>query len=280
METPGHTPVSPSSRTSSLAAGTTEQTSSGERHRMVVVARRPALLREQDGSPQRPRDELDDFIDDLFGATTDEKPGRFDVGLVVIGLALLVWASILGGPGSALWFGFAAILLGLALPVRSAVRRFGRSRTGSLRRRILDGGLLLDATHPATVTLIDAYAHLIQVSCLQGTGDPKQAVSAGHMAVVEVATYLDGEPPATPAKVRFVTIRTDAIEALTRRMLRSHDRWAAKTAIYEPAVDPTEDGQAATSQWESLNALTRSGALAELDKLDHQLRREIADEAG
>ncbi len=253
---------------------------SGERRRMVVVARRPALLREHEASPQRPRDELDDFIDELFGATTDEKPGRFDAGLVVIGLGLAVWASILGGPGSALWLGFVAILLGSALPVRSAVRRFGRSRTGSLRRRILDGGLLLDATHPATVTLIDAYAHLIQVSCLQGAGDPKRAVSAGHMAVVEVATYLDGEPPATPAKVRFVTIRTNAIEALTRGMLRSHDRWAAKTAIYEPAVDPTEEGQVATSQWESLNALTRSGALAELDKLDHQLRREIADEAG
>jgi hypothetical protein len=265
---------------SGVAAGTAEQTGSGERHRMVVVARRPALLREHEASPQRPRDELDDFIDDLFGTTTDEKPGRFDVGLVVIGLVLVVWASILGGPGSALWLGIAAILLGLALPVRSAVRRFGRSRTGSLRRRILDGGLLLDATHPATVTLIDAYSHLIQVSCLQGTGDPKRAVSAGHLAVVEVATYLDGKPPATSAKVRFVTLRTNAIEALTRRMLRSHDRWAAKTAIYEPAVDQTEDGQTATSPWESLNALTRSGALAELDQLDHQLRREIADEAG
>jgi hypothetical protein len=246
---------------------------------MVIVPRRPALLREQEAASQRPRDELDDLIDDLFGTTTDEKPGRFDAGLVLIGLLLVAWAGILGGPGPALWFGIAAILLGLALPVRSALRKYGWTRTGGLRKRILDGGLHLDASHPATVALIDGYAHLIQMSCLQGTGDPKRAVTAGHMAVVEVATYLDGQPPETPAKVRFVTIRTDAIEALTRRMMRSHDRWAAKTASDSAASDEAVVDQAAISQWEPLNALTRSSALAELENLDHQLRREIADEA-
>jgi hypothetical protein len=246
---------------------------------MVIVPRRPALLREQEAASQRPRDELDDLIDDLFGTTTDEKPGRFDAGLVLIGLLLVAWAGILGGPGPALWFGIAAILLGLALPVRSALRKYGWTRTGGLRKRILDGGLHLDSSHPATVALIDGYAHLIQMSCLQGTGDPKRAVTAGHMAVVEVATYLDGQPPETPAKVRFVTIRTDAIEALTRRMMRSHDRWAAKTASDSAASDEAVVDQAAISQWEPLNALTRSSALAELENLDHQLRREIADEA-
>ncbi len=89
---------------------------------------------------------------------------------------------------------------------------------------------MLDASHPATVALIDAYAHLIQMSCLQGTGEPKRAVAAGHMAVAEVANYLDGKPPEGPAKTRFVTMRTEAIETLSRQMMRSHDRWAAKTA--------------------------------------------------
>jgi hypothetical protein len=275
----GGTPLVPRARASAVQSEAAEPTGTHERRRMVIVPRRPALLREYEATPQRPRDELDDFIDELFGATTDEKPGRFDAALVVVGLVLAIWATILSGPAPALWLGIAAIVLGLALPVRAALRAYGWSRTGGLRRRILDGGLLLDASHPATVALIDAYAHLIQLSCLQGTGDPKRSVTAGHMAVVEVATQLDGQPPETPAKIRFVTIRSEAVEALTRQMLRSHDRWAAKTAVDPLVADEASVDQAVASRWESLNALTRTGALAEMEMLSAQLRRETADEA-
>lgn len=246
--------------------------------RMVIVPRRPGLLREYQ-TRQRPRDELDEFIDDLFGATTDEKPGRFDVALVVIGLVLVAWAGLLGGPAPALWFGIAAVVLGLALPVRAALRKYGFGRSDGLRRRILDGGLLLDASHPATVALIDAYSQLIQMSCIQGTGDPKRAVTAGHLAVVEVAKGLDGQPPASPAKVHFVGVRTEAIQALTRQMLRSHDRWVAKTATDPVGVGHAGDDDTAVSRFESLNALSASGAIAELERLNEQLRRETADES-
>ena len=278
-DTPSGAPVVPRAGVSLAGPAKTEQASARERRRMVVVPRRPGLLRAYEAAPQRPRDELDDFIDGLFGATTDEKPGRFDAGLVVVGLLLAAWAVVLGGPAPALWFGIAAIVLGLALPVRAALRKYGWSRTGGLRRRIIDGGCRLDASQPATVALIDAYAHLIQMSCLQGTGDPKRAVTAGHMAVVEVAAYLDGQPPETPARNRFVSIRTDAIEALTRQMMRSHDRWAARTAIDSRVPSGANaDQDTAASEWDSLNALARSGALAELEKFNDQLRRETADE--
>jgi hypothetical protein len=241
---------------------------------MVIVPRRPGLLREYKARPGRPRDELDEFIDELFGATTEEKPGPFDVGLVVVGLVLAAWAVVLGGPSVALWLGIAALVLGLALPVRAGLRRFGWSRSSGLRRRIIDGGLLLDASTPATVALIDAYAHLIQMSCLQGTGNPKRSVAAGHKAVVEVATYLGGEAPESPSKIRFVELRREAIEALTRQMMRSHERWAARTAT--PSAAAAEDTSPAASQWESLDALGRTGAISELEDLNQQLRRETA----
>ena len=256
-----------------------EQPEAGGARRVVIVPRRPGLLREYQ-TTQRPRDELDEFIDELFGAATEEKPGRFDLLLVITGAVLIAWASLLDGPAPALWFGIGAVVLGLALPVRAALRMYGLNRSGGLRRRILDGGTLLDASHPATVALIDAYGRLIQMSCLQGTGDPQRAVTAGHMAVVEVAKGLDGQPPASPAKVRFVAVRTEAIETLTRQMLRSHDRWAAQTADLPLDAGGGGSGEPATQRFESLNALSGSGALAELEKLNDQLRRETADGTG
>jgi hypothetical protein len=279
-DAPTDLPVIHRAGASSVEPMTAGRDGAGEARRMVIVPRRPGLLRPYEVAQQRPRDELDDVIDDLFGATTDEKPGPFDVGLVVVGLGLAAWGVIFGGPALALWLGIAAIVLGLALPLRAALRRYGWSRTGGLRRRIIDGGLLLDASQPATVALIDAYAHVIQMSCLQGIGDPKRAVTAGHMAVVEVAKYLDGRPPETPSMIRFVSVRTDALEKLTRRMMRSHDRWAAKTAAQLSVPDEVGGGEpAATSPWESLNALGQTEALAELEKLNQQLRRETAVEA-
>ena len=263
----------------SRRSGSDERPEAGGARRVVIVPRRPGLLREYT-TRQRPRDELDDFIDELFGAATEEKPGRFDLLLVVIGVVLIGWASLLDGPAPALWLGIGAVVLGLALPVRAGLRMYGLNRSGSLRRRILDGGMLLDASHPATVALIDAYGRLIQMSCLQGTGDPQRAVTAGHMAVVEVAKGLDGQPPASPAKVRFVAVRTEAIETLTRQMLRSHDRWAAQTADLPQDAGEGDPEELATRRFESLNALSGSGALAELEKLNDQLRRETADDTG
>ena len=272
-------PVDPRAGSSPLTMAAGGGAGTDESRRVVAVPRRPSLLREYEAAPRRQRDELDEFIDELFGATIEEQPGRFDALLVIVGLVLIAWAAILGGPAPALWLGIAGIVLGVALPLRALLRRYGSSRSGGLRRRLLDGGLLLDASHPATIALIDAYAHLIQMSCLQGTGDPKRAVTAGHMAVVETATYLDGRPPESPAKIRFVNVRTEAIEALSRQMMRSHDRWAARTAMAPTNVDGARVDPAGKSQFEPLNALSRSGAVSELEKLNDQLRRETADAA-
>jgi hypothetical protein len=189
--------------------------------RTVIVPLRPGSLREYEPRSERPRDELDDLIAELFGPETDERPGLFDAGLAVAGLSLATWAIVLGGPSVALWAGIAAIVLGLALPARAVLRRFGRAPSGGPRRRTGDQGFPLDASHPATLALIDAHARLMQVSSMKGRGHPDQVVSAGHEAVVEVARRLAGQPPDTPEKVRLVSMWTDALEALTQRVLRS-----------------------------------------------------------
>ncbi len=98
--------------------------------------------------------------------------------------------------------------------------------------------------------------------------------------MVEVATELAGQPPANQAKVRFVTIRTEAIEALTRQMLRSHDRWVAKTAAESAPFSPSGASATAASSFEPLDAVGRSGAITELEMLNEQLRRETADDSG
>ena len=251
------------------------------RPRTVIVPRRPGLLREYQPRSPRRRDELDELVDELFDPTTDEKPGRFDAGLAVVGLSLVAWATILGGPSVALWIGISAIVLGLALPARAVLRRFDLSRSGGLRRRTIDRGLPLDASQPATLALIDAYARLMQMSCMQGTGNPKQAVSAGHAAVVEVARRLDGQAPVSPAKVRFVSKRTDALEALTRQMLRSHDRWLAQTATQPPAwAARTGSTSPAYPDRASIDAPVLSSAIAEFDKLNDQLRKEVESGGG
>ena len=71
---------------------------------------------------ERPRDELDEFIDELFGAATEEKPGRFDLLLIIAGVVLIAWARLLDGPARRCGSVSRSVVLGLALPVRAALR--------------------------------------------------------------------------------------------------------------------------------------------------------------
>ena len=127
-DAPTDLPVIHRAGASSVEPMTAGRDGAGEARRMVIVPRRPGLLRPYEVAQQRPRDELDDFIDDLFGDTTDEKPGPFDVGLVVVGLGLAAWGVIFGGPAVALWLGIAAIVL--AWPYRCALRCAGTAGPG------------------------------------------------------------------------------------------------------------------------------------------------------
>ena len=63
-------------------------TASPERQ-IVVVPRTPGFLRLLDDAGAARGDDLDVMIDEVFGPSTDEGPGLFDVVLVLGGLALV-----------------------------------------------------------------------------------------------------------------------------------------------------------------------------------------------
>ena len=62
------------------AVGSADASKAADHSRTVIVPRRPGPLRQYQPRSPRPRDELDELIDELFGPTTNEKPGRFDAG--------------------------------------------------------------------------------------------------------------------------------------------------------------------------------------------------------
>jgi hypothetical protein len=96
---------------------------------IVVVPRTPGPLRVLDDAGAAKGDELDVMIDEVFGPSTDEGPGLFDVVLVVGGLALVAWSWLSGGAGPWFIIGITAIVLGIALPARSIVRATREPRT-------------------------------------------------------------------------------------------------------------------------------------------------------
>jgi hypothetical protein len=70
----------------------------------VVVPKRPGALLVAPGEVAE-RDDVDEFLDDLFGEPTSNRPGTADVVLVVAGGAGVL-AGLVGWPGS--WGGRSA----------------------------------------------------------------------------------------------------------------------------------------------------------------------------
>ena len=72
-------------------SGMTDERS--DRDPVIIVPREPGpMLRPR--SPTRPDDELDELIDEMFGETTDEQPGRLDLVLLAGGIALAIWGVV------------------------------------------------------------------------------------------------------------------------------------------------------------------------------------------
>src|SRR5262249_1950266 len=92
------------------------------RGRFVLVPRSPGPVIDLDG-PERVPDEIDELIDELFGPDPGDRPGRTDVMLLVIGLALLLSGLFWVHSTSATVIGALLVFLGLVLPGRSMWRR-------------------------------------------------------------------------------------------------------------------------------------------------------------
>lgn len=246
---------------------------------LVLVPRQPGPITHLRVGESGPRDELDVLVDDVFGPSTDERPGPFDLLLLGGGAALLAWA-LLGG--AATWVvaaAIAAIVLGMALPARSLVRRY-RAAAASRQVRVAERrGHVLDATSEPALALLRAHQALVDAAALPGSVHSGRALDAAHLAVVEVATLLKGEPPEGAAQDEYVARRTAAIEALTRELLAAHRRWLEERAATEAGEAERRRRwvAAVTEARDELQAEDRMGSLAQLERITTRLAREAAD---
>lgn len=248
--------------------------------RFVLVPRVVGALGDVDLTVDRPRDDLDALIDDVFGDPVDERPGWLDVALVAAGAALIAW-MLLGGPVIGGIVGAVLLVLGLALPGRDLLRRVrGRRRTARLTW-LLSQGMLLDVGHPATRRLADAYARLEAASRRPGVPKAEEALAAGHLAVTEAASLLHGRTPAVAAEVEYVERRAMAVEAVADELERLADRARSDAVLAELGVrqDAELHAEMVAVAREELDALGGMGSLAQLDAVGDQLRRERTDAA-
>jgi hypothetical protein len=237
--------------------------SQAEDREFVVVPRaagplvRPAEPGQDDAG--RERDDLDELIDELF-PDSEGGPGLFDLTAVAAGLGLVTWSVLAGGPPWALAVGLAVLALGLILPVRSAWRWAGSSRTTRRRQALLARGVPLRTDDAVTGRLVRAHDSLLALGAGDAAADPARIVA--HQALLEVATLLDGRTPASVAEEEYVTTRAAAIEEL-----------AAALQVGGGHADGPDPRLVAEARAE-LDALSDGGALARLEDLTREARDE------
>lgn len=248
---------------------------------IVVVPRTPGSLRVLDVGRAAKGDELDEIIDEVFGPSTDEGPGLFDVMLVASGVALLAWSWLSGGGP---WFiiGVTAIVLGVALPARSLLRATRERRIVQRQRRVLRAGHALDASDRTVGALVGSYDSLQQAATLPGVPAASAAVEAGHAALLEVASLLDGRPPLSEEERDYVERRTRAIRDLTAQIVRGSRAWSRARMRDDAGVTEVarERAAAVARAREELEAGTGVGAVDELERLRARLRDGKADDGG
>jgi hypothetical protein len=240
---------------------------------IVVVPRTPGPLREL-ASGERAGDDLDVLIDEVFGPTTNEGPGVFDVVLVVAGLALIGWSFVSSGVGPWFAIGVGLIILGIALPARSLLRVAGARRSMRREQRLLRSGAALDISDPVVGALAGSYDALVHASQLPGVSVGQASVEAGHSAVMEVASLLGGRPPLTDEERGYVERRTQAIRDLAAQLMRASRSWQRSRMRdgTDVTAEARERAAAVVRAREDLEAGTGAGAIDELARIKSQLR--------
>jgi hypothetical protein len=243
---------------------------------LVVVPTTPGPLRPVDAGRRPDGDELDEIIDEMFGPSTDEGPGLFDLALIAIGIGLVAWSWISGGGGPWFVIGIVVLVLGIALPARSVVRVARARRMARTERRILRTGRALDTSDPAVGTLAGSYDALVHAAGLPGVSDGQAAIEAGHAAVMEVASLLQGRPPLTDDERAYIERRTQAVRDLAALLVRTSRAW--QRARLRDDVDVTVDARrraaAVAKAREELEATTGVGAVEEIERLRSRIAAE------
>ena len=239
----------------------------------VVIPRTPGPLRPL-GEGEHAGDELDELIDEVFGPTTAEGPGVFDVVLVIVGAGLIAWSFVSGGAGPWFAIGVGLIILGVALPARTLLRAAGARRAARRDNRILRAGTALDISDPVVGALAGSYDTLVHAAQLPGVSVGAASVEAGHAALLEVASLLGGRPPLNDEERAYIERRTGAIRDLAGQLMKTSRAW--QRARLHDGTDVTaearEHAAAIVQAREALEADTGVGALDELERIRTQLR--------
>jgi len=233
----------------------------------VIVPRRPGPLVRHKGN-ESADDELDALIDEMFGETTTEQPGRLDVVLILAGAALLAWAWLTAAAVGVFVIAVLLLVLGLALPTRAALRAYHRRRLVKERRAELDDGYRLDVSDPSVAELVAAYESVLEIAARTRSDLAEPSVVASHLAVVEAAAMLDGRPPIAEADRRYVDTRTAAMTkvahglSLAPRRSTADDRGYDSTAVARTATVTVR---------QDLESATDLGAMRRLERLGARL---------
>ena len=249
----------------------------------VVVPRKPGPVQHLHTGAGGDGDDIDAAMDELFGDITDEEPGRFDIALLVVGAASIAWWALSGLTGPGLLLGGIAIVLGLALPARNALRVVNRRWTGAKDRRRLGRGYPLEVGDRAVAELVRSYERLL---ALRGDSEDLAAdevVLPAHQALVEVASLLESRRPTAAAEVDYVRRRARAIRSLATSLRAASSR-KERARLREALEDSATRARWATAvaqAREQLDASTGLGSLAQLDalrqRIDVEAGRAVAD---
>ncbi|MDO8392425.1 MAG: hypothetical protein Q7V57_18275 [Actinomycetota bacterium] len=160
------------------------------------------------------RDDIDDVLDDVFGAPDERGPGAVDALLLVGGAGAVVAGVVASLPSVVVVGGAAAVALGAVLPVRSALRHLAvRRRQARLSDRVGHGSLLR-TDHPATAALVAAHTALWTAAGGLASAPRARVQTIAADAAHEVASLLAGRAPVTAEEIAYVEARVAALQQL------------------------------------------------------------------
>ncbi len=146
-----------------------------------------------------------------------------DLAVLLIGVALLVWALTAELPLIVLVLASAITVVGVLLPLRKLARRPAAAVTSThtANGHAPDQPLLLDLADPTTARLGGAYRSLATAVAGQDGPFAEAALVAGHRTLVEAADLVQGRPPAGLDELDQLDQRSTAMGALTAA-IRAH----------------------------------------------------------
>lgn len=240
----------------------------GTENPVIVVPWTPGALIALDPKKRPDRDELDELLDEVFGETTHEGAGAFDVAMVIGGAGLVVATEVAGLSNGLLAVGIGAIGLGLILPIRDLWQRAIRRRAARRLQTSLAQGLPLSLGHPAIQSLVGAYQQISSAD--RSTAFGLEALEVAHLAMIEVAGLLQGRDPSGPAEQEYVATRTRALADLASVVPRTFMDTARAAGTGGDELQAREARVAAVRE---LEALTGGSSVARIDVLRSVLKR-------